>query len=241
MLMDRGFIAFLKDSTWLQDIIITKICKSHPIIDHSIAKILALKQALWYAESEKIEGDYLEFGVFQGSSFISAFQAWRTIARGHDSLPRSFYGFDSFEGMKISNDNDNHPGLPEGRFSVDFKKVEKRIARQFREHAKWKLIKGYLENSIIGKEPWDLGIKKIAVALIDLDYMAPTKIALDFMKPALHEGSIILFDDYLMYRGSPNLGEQKAFSEFKYENPNFIFKRRFDYGGTGRAFIVTQT
>jgi hypothetical protein len=131
--------------------------------------------------------------------------------------------------------------LPEGRFKVDFGRVEKRISKQFRKHAKWKLLKGYLEDSLKGKSPHDFGIERLAVALVDLDFMAPTRIALNFMAPALQPGSIIMFDDYLIYRGSPKLGEQKAFEDFKTANPHLGFERRFDYGGTGRAFVVTRT
>ncbi len=50
----------------------------------------------------------LEFGVFQGSSMISAYRCWKSVRRGPD-LPRAFYGFDSFEGVKIHLEEDRHP------------------------------------------------------------------------------------------------------------------------------------
>ena len=44
------------------------------------------------------------------------------------------------------------------------------------------------------------------------DYVA--RLALNFITPALHDGSIIIFDDYYQFHVNPNLGGQRAFYEW---------------------------
>lgn len=231
-------LQFLKNAFWLQDLAIALKSRVHPAIGHGLSKVTALKNALYFAELDGLEGDYLEFGVFQGSSMISAYKCWKNVRRGRDT-PRAFYGFDSFEGVKIHIEEDQHPIWVDGAFAVDFERVKKRIAKHLRD-AKWNLVKGYLEDTVEGKGLGDFGIEKVAVVLIDVDLGGPTKIALDFVKPGLQEGSIVIFDDYLFYSGNLSLGEQGAFRAFQEENDNFTFTRLYDYGLCGRAFIVSE-
>ena len=74
--------------------------------------------------------------------------------------------------------------------------------------------------------------------MIDCDLKESTKLALEFIKPSLQEGTILIFDDFLDYKGSMVKGECGAFEDFKKSYPNFLFRRAFDYGYRGRAFIV---
>ena len=49
---------------------------------------------------------------------------------------------------------------------------------------------------------------------IDTDLMNPSKIALDFIKPILQQGSIIILDDYFAYKGNSNKGTAGALKNF---------------------------
>ena len=51
--------------------------------------------------------------------------------------------------------------------------------------------------------------------MIDCDLKESTKLALEFIKPAIQEGTIILFDDFVFFKGNENKGEYGAFSDFK--------------------------
>ena len=62
----------------------------------------------------------------------------------------------------------------------------------------------------------------------------------EFLKPSIQKGTVILFDDYLYYKGSISKGECGAFMEFQKKNPQIKFRRSFDYGYCGRAFIAYQ-
>ena len=74
--------------------------------------------------------------------------------------------------------------------------------------------------------------------MIDCDLKESTEIALNFIKSTIQKGTIILFDDFLDYRGDINKGEYGAFKEFQKTFPNICFRRAFDYGYRGRAFIA---
>lgn len=54
-----------------------------------------LRIAMLYASMCKLKGDYLEFGVQTGDSFMTAFH----FAKQLDLKQMRFYAFDSFEGL----------------------------------------------------------------------------------------------------------------------------------------------
>ena len=104
----------------------------------------------------------------------------------------------------------------------------------------YKIIEGFFENTIKGKSPKDLGIDKARVIMIDCDLKNSASIALEFLKPSLQKGTIILFDDYIFYKGDTNKGEYSAFEDFKGKNSNIKFRSAFEYGYGSKAFIVSD-
>ena len=149
------------------------------------------------------------------------------------SLPITYSG-----GFGKVNDEDRHPGFTDDIFSVNEEKITKNIIKTARGQ-KMNLIKGFYQDTIKNKKPNDLNIKKKArVVMIDCDLKESTKLALDFIKPSIQQGTIILFDDFLDYKGDINKGEYGAFKEFQESNPTILFRRAFDYGYRGRAFIA---
>ena len=67
-----------------------------PSTIHNVQKHEVIKKALFYKEIEGIKGDYLEFGVYEGTSLKGAAYYWKKIG----SKKMKFFGFDSFKGMK---------------------------------------------------------------------------------------------------------------------------------------------
>ena len=76
--------------------------------------------------------------------------------------------------------------------------------------------------------------------MVDCDLKEATELALNFLKNVLQKGTIIMFDDYIFYKGDVNKGEYGAFKKFQEENSNFKFREAFEYGYGSRAFIVTD-
>ena len=83
-------------------------------------------------------------------------------------------------------------------------------------------------------------IKNARVVMIDCDLKESTTLALNFLTSVLQKGSIILFDDYIFYKGDEKKGSIMAFKEFKEQNPNIKFRQAFEYGYGSKAFIVTD-
>ena len=74
--------------------------------------------------------------------------------------------------------------------------------------------------------------------MIDSDTYQASKEALDFCLDTLREGTFIIFDDFMFYKGSYEKGEIKAFNDFKSQNKNIIFRKVLKYGMGCTAFVV---
>lgn len=214
--------------------VVKMISAVHPSIEHNLAKIRMLKRAMFQCELEEIQGGYFEFGVFEGTSLYAAVQLHKSI---HSKLKRNFYGFDSFdEGFKYFDARDKHPFFKEGDFKSSFVKVSKRL----KKFENVKLIKGYFEDTVQNKPTADICGKDLcAILFIDCDLMGPAGVALNFIKPILQQGTIIILDDYWGYKGSANLGICGAMEAFLAANPGVKVRDYYSYGYGGHSFIVT--
>jgi O-methyltransferase len=232
--------SFARRAHWLQTLVVRLVSGLHPAIEHNVQKTLALKKAVYFCALEGLAGDYVEFGVFEGTSLIAAFENDRRLRPG-SVPPRAFWGFDSFEGgFKYFDERDRHPFFREGDFSSSYQQVGRRVGRHIRGRAAWTLVPGYFEDSLAGKTAPALGIQSIAVALIDCDLGTPAELALNFMRPALQNGSVLILDDYFAYRADPARGVAGAFARFQAENPALHFRRLFDYGHGGQGFVLAH-
>lgn len=232
-------LKLIKNSAWLQTFAARVITSVHPAIEHNIQKIAALKRAFYLCNLEGIQGDYLEFGMFEGTSFIGAFEA-NKCGRDPDTPKRAFHGYDSFEGFKYFSDQDKHPFFLEGAFKSSYQKTRRRITRHLGNHSTWSITPGYVEQTVGGKKPRECGIEKIAIVFIDLDLGSPARVALNFVRPALQPGSILIFDDFFAYCGSLQKGVAGAFEEFRHEYPELQFRHLLHYGYGGAAFMLAD-
>lgn len=223
-----------KKSHWLQNAVIRFIAGVHPSIEHNIEKVTMLKKAFWHCELEKIDGAYVEFGVYEGSSLYAATQIEK---KNHSAFHRHFYGFDSFDdGFKYFDARDMHPFFKEG----DFKSSYDKTLHRFRGNARVHLVKGYFEQTIQGKRIEAVYPGTVcAVVFIDCDLMGPAKIALDYVRSAIQPGTVIMLDDYWAYRGSKEKGTSGALREFLHAHPTIQVREYDHYGYGGTSFIVT--
>ena len=183
-------------------------------------------------------GDYLEFGVYNGS----------TLAIMHDMLgerglsgPRLF-GFDSFEGLPPeANVEDNNIWMS-GQY-----RCPETFARNFltRRGVDWKrvfLIKGWFSNSCNPATVARYQIKRAGIIMIDSDLYSSAKEALAFVEPLIGRRALIIFDEY--YPGGRDdrfLGEEKAFREFLDEHTDITateLDQRYSYGS--RLFLLQR-
>ncbi len=192
-----------------------------------------------FVAAAKIEGDYLEFGVFSGSKFASAFHLirdaykssyttsiWNTeeecIERQTQWKKMRFFAFDSFQGLPkptgidaLSND------FIEGKYSNSEDGFISSITSKGVPKDRVVIVPGWFNESLNESTRKKHEIKHAAIVHIDSDLYESAKSVLNFIRPLLVDGTIIIFDDWYNFKGNPNLGEQRAFREWLDENPDW--------------------
>jgi O-methyltransferase len=195
-----------------------------------------LKNAMCYASGCKVEGDYLEFGVSWGYTFIAAFQN----AQRFNLKAMRFYAFDSFEGLPeiqgidAQGDCEYH----QGQYACNVPDFQRRISQEGVDLNRVKLVPGWYDKTLNEKTKRDLQIKKAAVVWVDCDLYESTVPVLDFITDYVQSGTIILFDDWYCFKADPNRGERRAFTEWLARNPTI---RAFEYKkfeAAGNSFIL---
>ena len=231
----------IKNNLFIQNFVASIVSLIPSYFEFSVAKYLAIKKAMLITAQDNTRGSYLEFGVFTGSSFNFAMKVNKQIEKlGYGDMDCEFIGFDSFKGFGDVKKNDEHPNYKDHAFIVNEKKVLRNIEKCAKKQ-KFRIIKGFYQDTIENKTTKDLTIDKARVVMIDCDLKESTRLALEFIKPSIQEGTIILFDDFVFFKGSKNKGEYGAFADFRKKYPEILFRRIFDYGYGSRAFIVYKT
>ena len=201
------------------------VSRINPFVMHNFDKYVAIKKAFFYSSIEKIEGDYFEFGVFTGSSFCHAIQCARANKKYDNNLNYiKFYGFDSFEGFGDISDDDKHVFFTKENFKSDYKKVINRV-RKILPEKRFKITKGFFKDTLVNES----NNKLARIIFIDCDTYSSTVFALNYVKPSIQPGTIIILDDYFAYRGLDNKGVYGAFKQF-ITNNKLKTRQLFSYG-----------
>jgi len=238
------FLRIAQHSNFLQNIFLSLQTSIHPVILHNIGKIEILKKAFHQVTTEYTEGDYFEFGVYEGTSLYGAATIYNKISSKKSNkfykkkFERKFYGFDSFdEGFRYSDEADNHPFFREGDFASSYEKCSKRL----KKFSNVKLIKGYFEDVLHKPEVVQkFHDKKCSILFIDCDLTYPALVALNFMRPLLQKGTIIILDDYFAYKGNTEHGTYGALQKFLTNFPEVKIRSFFSYGYNGTSFVVYE-
>lgn len=212
-----------------------------------------LDNALFLQLVNNVPGDFLEFGVFQGERLLQAYDTAnflvKRIRSGKDPYLRKtssqnlegmrFFGFDSFDGLPDAAPIDVTPGqerwLGRGGFRATFEEVSAAMPKKALESQRIRLIKGWFNESLTPDLKQKHAMKAASIVHIDCDFYESTVPALEFVTDLLVTGSVLIFDDWWMYYGRPDRGEQRAFNEWK-ERHN-IETTQF-LAGTAMSFIV---
>ena len=126
----------------------------------------------------------LEFGVHKGASL-------RQIAT---NFPGEVYGFDAFRGLR---DPWSKPGKIPGSMDLDGKPP-----KGLDKFGNLTLLKGWVEDTL--PEFLNSNPGPISLVHFDMDVYSPTRTALGYVKPRLHQGSIIIIDDFAGFIGWQN-------------------------------------
>ena len=187
---------------------------------------------LWLADEESRQaiGDYLEFGVFNGTSLACMHRVLRELGFSQVRL----FGFDSFEGLPASAAMD---GWRPGSYKMDYEYTHKWLSRRKVDWGRVLLIKGWFHDTLNQSCIDRHNIKKASVIMMDCDAYSSAKEALEFCAPLIHERCVILFDDWNSKgRAERNIGEKQALDEFLAVHPEFSVMDFGSYAANSQVF-----
>lgn len=218
-----------------QDSFITLSGFISPEIIHNSEKHSAIKKFLFYKRIEGVSGDYLEFGVYEGTSLKGAVHYWRKISRGIglNNNKMRFFGFDSFKGMKPEK-GDDHSFYTNFDFSTDIGIIKKR----FKNFPEVRLIPGFFDSSL-AKGPEFYGIKKASVVMVDCDLYSSSREVFSFITPLIQPGTVLILDDFFNYKADKSKGVRAAFNEFL-RSSGVSCEEVSRYGIGGVVFVITN-
>ena len=194
-----------------------------------------LALAFEFKKINGVPGDYFEFGLWRGKTFLYAFE----MKRRYRCENMRLWGFDSFQGLPAiddSRDNIWHAG----QFACSEPEFRDILRRARVPEQDYELIPGYYEDSLNSRTHDRLAGRSAAIVYIDCDLYSSTKQVLEFVNPFLVNGSVVCFDDYYNYKASPEQGEQLAITEFLNKQSDLNFISWFDYSPLGKSFIVRR-
>ena len=229
---------FLSKLNFLQNFLSNFISNINPAIIHNVEKYYALKKIHYLSSIEGVEGDYLEFGVFTGSSFCHSIRCCKKLVKYNpDLIKTNFYGFDSFEGFGDLEENDKHPFYTDQNFKTSYDRVHKRV-KSVQGVLNCKLVKGFFNESL-KKGSAFYNIKKSRIIFIDSDTYSSSRDAFNFLDNTIQEGTFIILDDFYSYKGSHDKGVALAFKEF-IDKARIDVRHVLNYGMGGVAYIVSK-
>lgn len=216
---------------------------------HRLDTLGALHRAWAYVHATVLPGDYYEFGVYKGNSLINSWfshQYFRRRLEHSDQLPfartgtvtrflastPTFYGFDTFNGMPDNSEGEDT--LAPGSFQSSITHVTRRCAVAGLAPPTVRLIPG-----LFAETKAQIGPNQAAIVHIDCDLYASTVDALDAIAPRLTQGTVLLFDDYNLFRADKRQGERRALTEFMLKT-GLTIEPWFSYGPAAQAFLCHE-
>jgi len=198
-------------------------------------RIKSLLEATKYIIKNKIDGSFVECGVWRGGSMMASMLMLKKL----NVKNIKFYLFDTYDGMSEPSifDTDYLKNTGRNLLKLNIKDknnkiwcysplddVKKNIFKIKYPINNIHFIKGKVEETLPFYAP-----KKIALLRLDTDWYKSTKHELECLFPRLAKGGVLIVDDYGYWKGS-----KKAVDEYFF-NKNYYFQHRIDE--TGVIFI----
>jgi O-methyltransferase len=202
-----------------------------------------LYTAAQFTSRNLVAGDYLEFGVWEGDSFVKSYHAISSLRRQHfegnskrsapkdsgasspeyqlwrDTKPR-FFAFDSFAGLPKSAERQIEEDWVEGAYGCSEVQFRKNIVSEGVLLSDVILVPGFYDKSLNEDVKKKYQLRRAAIVHIDCDLYESTILALTFVTDLLGQGSVLIFDDWYYNQGRTDLGEPGACREWLERNPS---------------------
>lgn len=194
-----------------------------------------IETAFGFAFNNRVIGDYLEFGVYQGRTFSDAWEA----ARRYGLSDMRFHAFDSFQGLPDPGLEDEGGGFSGGQFRCERAKFESSLRRRKVDMSRVGIHQGMFNETLTERTSLQrLGIRQASIVWIDCDLYASTVPVLRALTDVLVDGTILVFDDWFCFNGRPDRGEQRACAEWLEANPRIRLVEYQKFHWAGASFIV---
>jgi hypothetical protein len=173
-------------------------------------------------------GDYVEFGVYRGASFMTN---WR-LAQRYGFRDMRFFAFDSFTGLP----EEEGPIWKFGMYSCSKERFMNVIRKAGADLNRVTAVEGIFSETLTPRTKLKYGLRKAAFVHVDCDLYTSTKQVLGFITDLIGHGTVLAFDDWQCFEGNEQAGEPKAFGEWP---PNAQFEELYS-SGQQRAFICVD-
>ena len=173
------------------------------------------------AVMNNVEGDYHEFGVFEGRSFIKAHNSFKNLLPRSEFNKMKFWAYDSFEGLPETNDPYAPKHFKKGAYSAPEDLFTSNLKKAGIDLNQLQIVPGFYDKSLTTEQSKkSFSERKLAMTYIDCDIYESCVQIFDFITPGLQVGSVIVIDDWVRHHTHPNYGMQRAYNEWLERNPS---------------------
>jgi O-methyltransferase len=229
-------------TNWL-DVAVKRIGNSLPVLrlmrrfdgfaENRLSERGILSQAFELVRLNGISGDYFEFGLFRGRTFLHA----RRMSKLYGMKNMHLWGFDSFQGLPQTKPSEDEIWST-GQFACSDVELKAILSANGVRDTEFTLVPGFYDQSLNDAQHAAMAGRTAAIIYIDCDLYESTVQVLRFIERYLVNGTVVCFDDFWCYAGRPDQGEQRALREFLDIHPNLEFQRYLTYCPVGQSFIV---
>jgi hypothetical protein len=206
-------------------------CRSETLT--SIERMYALYKAVEYVVQMRVQGDFVECGVWRGGSVVMMALA----ARHFGDTQRSMWLYDTFSGMTAPSSADiqaitdrsaqdvlnaNEKNETNPFWAVASRDVVKaNLHRTGYPIDQFRIVAGDILETLPASSP-----QQVAILRLDTDWYESTRHELHCLYPRLVQGGVLIVDDYGYWKGA-----RKAVDEFFALEARRPFLHRIDFTG----------
>lgn len=197
-------------------------------------KSLILDKSCKFVVNECIIGDYYEFGVWRGQTFVYAYKSLIKAARkrleassyiGYNPKAEKkrkqildntlFHAFDSFKGLPELIDEDKYSDdFAAGQFKADESSLLNLARDSAMPKEKIRIHKGWFEDTCNYEYFKKNKLNKASIIWLDCDLYSSATNCFEIIKYLVQDGTVLIIDDWFSGKGSPFHGVQKAFYDW---------------------------
>jgi hypothetical protein len=201
---------------------------------HDNMRYVFLSIARFAHINRPIDGYYFEFGSHEGRTMRLAWRHFQHLFNW------DFVAFDSFEGLPEIEEIDKQAIWSKGRLETAEQDFVRIVTAAGMPRERLTTVKGFYDASLTPELQAKLLPRKAAVVYVDCDLYKSTVPVLQFVRPFLQVGTVIVFDDWNCFYGDPERGERRAWAEFCAAHPELRFVE-FVSTNEAQSFICVST